>query len=886
MSIAQRLYEGVETPDGHVGLITYMRTDSTAIAGVAMGEAREVIGERYGDAVHDAQGPRLQDEVEGRPGGARVDPADALPARPGLAGRHAQARGAAPVPPDLAARARLADGAQGARDDDGRAGRRPLRAARERDEDAVRRLRPASTPRAATTTPTRTTRRPARCPPLAEGDVTTVRDVTPDPALHRAAAALHRGDADQGARGARHRPAVDLRRDDLDDRRPRLRPGRGAPAAPGARRRASSPTSSSSTSATTSTSSSRPGWRRSSTRSPAASARGCRCCAPSTARCATASTRSAASCSRRDFTTEATDEVCSEGHPMVIRLGRNGRFLACSLYPEHKETRPLPGEEPPPQEGTGEVCPKCGEGTLVGKRGRFGPFVGCSRYPDCDYIKKDGPPPPDPLPFEVICPKNNDGHLVPRRARRTGNVFWGCSQLPEVRLHDERRAARRRCTTPTTGRWRARARRRICLDVRLDERRAARRRSCPGERYAGRPAEPGGARAPGARPAAAAAAAGRESGGRGARSRPRRPRVDRPTDATRPSRPRTRERGLGRDPRPTRPSTRFLRLLAARDASPHTHRAYATAVGAYLDWLGRARRRLATPGRGPTCAPTSPCSARAGARSTVAQRLAAIRSFHRWAARDGLAPGDPWGAIATPRLPRRLPRVLEVDAGRAAAGRRSTRARGRRRGRRSGAAPARWPSRCATGRWSRRPTPPACASASWRPPTSARSTCGAARSACSARAARSGSGCSGGRPARRSTPTSTTAGRCCSPSAAPRAATSRRRPQVFLNHHGAPLGVRGLRYRLDRLCRAAGLPGGRLAAHAAPLVRDAPARRRRRPARRPGAARPREPGHDPDLHPRLAGAPARPPIARRIRGRVATRRRVTAGPRTPGPRRA
>ena len=49
MSVAQRLYEGVETPDGHVGLITYMRTDSTAIAGVAMGEARDVIGDRFGD---------------------------------------------------------------------------------------------------------------------------------------------------------------------------------------------------------------------------------------------------------------------------------------------------------------------------------------------------------------------------------------------------------------------------------------------------------------------------------------------------------------------------------------------------------------------------------------------------------------------------------------------------------------------------------------------------------------------------------------------------------------------------------------------------------------------------------------------------------------------
>lgn len=116
---------------------------------------------------------------------------------------------------------------------------------------------------------------------------------------------------------------------------------------------------------------------------------------------------------------------------MVIRLGRNGRFLACSQYPEHKESRPLPGEELPALEGTGEPCPKCGEGTLASKRGRFGPFVGCSRYPECDYIRKDGPPPPDPLPFEVTCPKNKDGTLVARRARRTGNVFWGCSAYPK-----------------------------------------------------------------------------------------------------------------------------------------------------------------------------------------------------------------------------------------------------------------------------------------------------------------------------------------------------------------------------------------------------------------------------------------------------------------------
>ena len=230
MSVAQRLYEGIETGEGQVGLITYMRTDSTAIAGVAMGEAREVIGERYGAGVHDAQGPRLQDEVEGRPGGPRVDPPDELPARPGFAGRLAPARRAAPLPADLAARARLADGAQGARDDDDRAGRRRRTSCAPRRPRCCSTASPGSTPRVATTRRPTTTRRPDACPRSTDGDRTTRPGRHADPALHRAAAALHRGDADQGARGARHRPPVDLRRHDLDDHRPRLRPRRGSPA--------------------------------------------------------------------------------------------------------------------------------------------------------------------------------------------------------------------------------------------------------------------------------------------------------------------------------------------------------------------------------------------------------------------------------------------------------------------------------------------------------------------------------------------------------------------------------------------------------------------------------------------------------------------------------
>ena len=105
---------------------------------------------------------------------------------------------------------------------------------------------------------------------------------------------------------------------------------------------------------------------------------------------------------------------------------------------------------------------------------------------------------------------------------------------------------------------------------------------------------------------------------------------------------------------------RFLRSLAARDASPHTQRAYRTAVGAYLDWLAARGTDWLSPTR--TDLRTYLGVLGEGrARSTVAQRLAAIRSFHRWATRNDLAPGDPWGSIATPRLPRRLPRVLEVE---------------------------------------------------------------------------------------------------------------------------------------------------------------------------------------------------------------------------------
>jgi DNA topoisomerase-1 len=429
MSIAQRLYEGVETAEGHLGLITYMRTDSTAMAGVAMGEAREVIDKRYGQTYTMAKGRVYKTRSKGaqeahesiRPTSFRRDPdtvAGSLKPEElrlyRLIWQRALASQMAPKELETTT-IELADGAYElrasatkvlfdgfarvyteGRDDD---------VAADDDEDT------------------------GRLPPLVDGDRTTVEDVTPtqhftEPPPRYTEATLIKALEEHGiGRPSTYAATISTITDRgyvrVEDRR--LHPETVAEIVTDllvehfgdyvdleftARMEEELDEV----------------------------ARGERAWVP-LLRDFYGPLRERVDekrreLRRRDFTTEPTDEVCSEGHPMVIRLGRNGRFLACSMYPEHKETRPLPGEEPPAHEGTGEVCPKCGEGTLVAKRGRFGPFLGCSRYPDCDYIKKEGPPPPDPLPFEVTCPKNRDGHLVPRRARRTGNVFWGCSNYP------------------------------------------------------------------------------------------------------------------------------------------------------------------------------------------------------------------------------------------------------------------------------------------------------------------------------------------------------------------------------------------------------------------------------------------------------------------------
>ena len=638
MSIAQRLYEGVDTPDGHVGLITYMRTDSTAIAGVAMGEAREVIGERYGapftmpkGRVYKTKSKGAQEAHESiRPTSFHRDP-DSLAGMVApdelrlyrLIWQRALASQMAPKELETTS-VDLVDG------------RYELRASATKTlfEGFARVYTEGRDDGADEDDETA-----GKLPALAEGDVTSVREVTPtqhftEPPPRFTEATLIKALEEHGigrpsTYAATISTIVDRGYVRVEERRLWPEPVAGI---------------------VTDLLVEHFGdyvdleFTARMEEELDEVARGERAWVP-LLRAFYGPLRDRVDEKRRelkraDFTTEATDEVCSEGHPMVIRLGRNGRFLACSMFPDHKESRPLPGEEPPPQEGTGEVCPECGEGTLVSKRGKFGPFVGCSRYPDCKYIKKDGPPPPDPLPFEVACPKNNDGHLVPRRARRTGNVFWGCSNYPrcDYTSNDEPLGGLHDADDGPIARKGDAA---LCLKC-GSAIEATPDSIVPGRPLCRRTGEPGGDRPPGARPAAGLGRRIRQERRPRSRPGPVGHAIDGPTDTTRRT-GRGRVSGVALDPATSPALDRFLRTLSARDASPHTRRSYATAIGAYLAWLGRARDRLAHARPRATCAPTSRCSARVGrarrsrsgsrpsARSTAGRRATGWRPVTRGA---------------------------------------------------------------------------------------------------------------------------------------------------------------------------------------------------------------------------------------------------------------
>jgi DNA topoisomerase-1 len=132
---------------------------------------------------------------------------------------------------------------------------------------------------------------------------------------------------------------------------------------------------------------------------------------------------------RSDVTHEALDEACPQcGAPLSIRLGKHGRFVGCTRYPECDYTRNLGegrAEEPPRAEILeGRSCPECGSPLQV-KRGKYGKFIGCSAYPQCRHIE----PLERPEDTGVTCPKCNQGTLLKKKSRR-GKVFYSCSTYP------------------------------------------------------------------------------------------------------------------------------------------------------------------------------------------------------------------------------------------------------------------------------------------------------------------------------------------------------------------------------------------------------------------------------------------------------------------------
>lgn len=141
-----------------------------------------------------------------------------------------------------------------------------------------------------------------------------------------------------------------------------------------------------------------------------------------------------ATLNKKDIISESTNEVCEKcGSPMVIKLGRFGKFIACSNYPKCKNARPIENNKEKSAEMrelekkmAGKKCEKCGSEMLL-KQGKYGTFLGCSSYPKCKNIQAI-------VKFTgVKCPKCG-GQMIERRTRRGGKIFYGCNKYPKCKF--------------------------------------------------------------------------------------------------------------------------------------------------------------------------------------------------------------------------------------------------------------------------------------------------------------------------------------------------------------------------------------------------------------------------------------------------------------------
>jgi DNA topoisomerase I len=137
-----------------------------------------------------------------------------------------------------------------------------------------------------------------------------------------------------------------------------------------------------------------------------------------------------------EMQSETEEEYCENcGKAMVLKRGRFGQFMACTGYPECKTTRRLDQAKKVPDVPLDEKCPECGR-NLILRHGRFGEFTSCSGYPDCKWIKQNF--------IGVKCPDCKVGEIVEKKARR-GNFFYGCSTYPKCEFTSAYRPVDQEC---------------------------------------------------------------------------------------------------------------------------------------------------------------------------------------------------------------------------------------------------------------------------------------------------------------------------------------------------------------------------------------------------------------------------------------------------------
>jgi DNA topoisomerase-1 len=128
---------------------------------------------------------------------------------------------------------------------------------------------------------------------------------------------------------------------------------------------------------------------------------------------------------KADLAEQGDEEYCENcGRVMVLKKGRFGAFHACTGYPDCKTTKPVGGQQRKPDQPLEEKCPQCGS-NLALKTGRFGEFIACGNYPTCKYVKHKT--------IGVKCPECSEGEVVERRSKR-GRTFYGCDRYPECKF--------------------------------------------------------------------------------------------------------------------------------------------------------------------------------------------------------------------------------------------------------------------------------------------------------------------------------------------------------------------------------------------------------------------------------------------------------------------